>query len=93
MSKSIAMVLSDRLFRSDDWDYAWAEYEGRHRFRTRKVVDASVTVGEMFHLPDGARAQERNARLAAPDAFDRHLDWIHSFKADEEIPEAPAVGS
>lgn len=88
-----AIVLSDMLSQTDDWDYARVEYERRRRFRTRRVVDASVTVGEMLHLPDGARAQERNARLAAPDAFDRHLDWIHSFRADEEIPEAPVVGA
>ncbi|MEX5276549.1 hypothetical protein [Kocuria sp. CPCC 205261] len=55
-------------------------------------MDASVTVGEMLHLPDGARARERNIRLASPDALDRDLDWIHSFRADEQVPEAPAVG-
>ncbi|WP_270259854.1 FAD-dependent monooxygenase [Kocuria marina] len=87
-----AIVLSDLLSSTTDWDHARAEYERRRRFRTRKVVDASVTVGEMLHLPDGARARERNARLAAPDAFDRHLDWIHSFRADEQIPDAQAVG-
>ena len=47
---------------------------------------------EMLHLPDGARARERNTRLASPDVFNRHLDWIHSFRADEQVPEAPAVG-
>ncbi|WP_367402072.1 NAD(P)-binding protein [Kocuria marina] len=87
-----AIVLSDLLSSTTDWDHARAEYERRRRFRTRKIVDASVTVGEMLHLPDGARARERNARLAAPDAFDRHLDWIHSFRADEQVPDAPAVG-
>ena len=86
-----AIVLSDLLAGSDDWNAARLEYERRRRFRTRRVVDASVTVGEMLHLPDGPRADERNARLAAPDAFDRHLAWVHSFRADEQIPEAPRV--
>lgn len=88
-----AIVLSDLLSGSTDWDRARTEYEERRRFRTRKVVDASVTVGEMLHLPDGARAQERNARLAAPGAFDRHLDWIHGFRADDQIPASPAVAA
>ncbi|GAA4760371.1 FAD-dependent monooxygenase [Citricoccus nitrophenolicus] len=88
-----AIVLSDLLSGSTDWDWARTEYEQRRRFRTRKVVDASVTVGEMLHLPDGPRAQERNARLAAPDAFDRHLDWIHSFRADDQIPEPSVVAA
>lgn len=87
-----AIVLSDLLSGATGWDAARSEYERRRRFRTRKVVDASVAVGEMLHLPDGHRAAERNARLAAPDAFDRHLSWIHGFRADEEIPEASAVG-
>ena len=87
-----AIVLSDLLSSTTDWDHARAEHERRRRFRTRKIVDASVTVGEMLHLPDGARARERNTRLASPDAFDRDLDWIHSFRADEQVPEAPAVG-
>lgn len=86
-----AIVLSDLLAGSDDWDAARLEYERRRRFRTRRVVDASVAVGEMLHLPDGPRADERNARLAAPGAFDRHLAWVHGFRADEDIPVAPRV--
>lgn len=86
-----AIVLSDLLAGSTDWDAARVEYERRRRFRTRRVVDASVTVGEMLHLPDGPRADERNARLAAPEAFDRHLTWIHGFRADEQISDAPRV--
>ena len=87
-----AIVLADLLSGSRDWDAARSEYERRRRFRTRKVVDASVTTGEVLHLPDGPRADERNARLAAPDAFDRHLAWIHSFRADEQVPEVSALG-
>ena len=39
-------MLSDLLAGSDDWDAARLEYERRRRFRTRRVVDASVAVGE-----------------------------------------------
>ncbi|MCT1589464.1 Rid family hydrolase [Kocuria palustris] len=80
-----AIVLSDLLAGSDDWDAARLEYERRRRFRTRRVVDASVAVGEMLHLPDGPRADERNARLAAPGAFDRHLAWVHGFRAGDDL--------
>lgn len=86
-----AIVLSDLLSESTDWDAARVEYERRRRGRTRRVVDASVTSGEVFHLPDGERARERNARLAAPEAFDRHLSWIHGFRADQEVPDSPRV--
>lgn len=88
-----AIVLSDLLSELSDWDRARRQYEQRRRFRTRKVTDAAVTVGEMLHLPDGPRAAERNSRLADPGAFDRHLDWIHSFRADQQIPNSPVVGS
>ncbi|MYR05513.1 NAD(P)-binding protein [Gordonia sp. SID5947] len=88
-----AIVLSDLLSETTDWDRARTEYEQRRRYRTRKVTDAAVTTGEVLHLPDGKRAQERNARLADADAFDRHLDWIHSFRADEEVPETRVIGS
>ncbi len=88
-----AIVLADLLSGTTDWDCARTQYERRRRFRTRKVTDAAITVGELLHLPDGPRADERNARLAAPDAFDRHLDWIHSFRADEQIPAGPVVAS
>lgn len=86
-----AIVLSDLLSASEDWDAARVEYERRRRSRTRRVVDASLAVGEMLHLPDGRRAQERNARLAAPGAFDRHLTWVHGFRADEQVPDSSGV--
>lgn len=81
-----AIVLADQLIENRDWDAARAEYERRRRGRTRKVQYASFTTGEVLHLPDGPLADNRNARLAAPGAFDRHLSWIHSFKADSEEP-------
>lgn len=87
------IVLADQLARTDDWDSARGEFERLRRGRTRKVQYASVTVGEMLHLPDGPRADERNARLADPGAFDRHLGWVHSFVADEQEPDDHSGGT
>lgn len=66
-----------QLNKTDDWISARIEYERLRHGRTRKVVFASVTTGDVLHLPDGPRADERIARLAAPHAWDRHLDWVH----------------
>ena len=81
------VVLADQLMKTDDWDAARAEYERLRRGRTRKIQYASITVADVLHLPDGPRADERNARLGASTAWDRHLDWVHSFKADEMEPD------
>lgn len=81
-----AIVLADQLVTYDDLGEAQAEYERLRRGRTRKIQHASVTHADVLHLPDGERADERNARLAAPGAFDRHLDWIHGFRPGEEEP-------
>lgn len=86
------VVLADQLKKTDDWDSAREEFERLRRGRTRKVQYASVTVGEVLHLPDGPRADERNARLKA-EAFDRHLHWVHSFKADEMEPDEEGGGT
>ncbi|MFV0460679.1 MAG: FAD-dependent monooxygenase [Actinomycetales bacterium] len=88
-----AMVLADQLRATDDWDAARAEYERLRRGRTRKVQYASITTADVLHLPDGPRAEERNARLSAPDAWDRHLDWVHSFKADQQEPDESDGGT
>lgn len=56
-------------------------YEKLRRGRTRKVVHASVTTGDMLHLPKGENRDKRDARLASPEAIRHHLDWIHEFDA------------
>jgi salicylate hydroxylase len=81
-----AIVLADQLGSGKELDDARAEFERLRRGRTRKIQYASITNADVLHLPDGERADERNARLADPASWDRHLDWIHSFKADEEEP-------
>jgi salicylate hydroxylase len=88
-----AIVLADQLLSNSDWDAARAEFERLRRGRTRKVQYASITAGDVYHLPDGPRADERNARLADPDSFERHLGWIHSFIADEQEPDEQSGGT
>lgn len=88
-----AIVLADQLREQPDWDAARAEYERLRRGRTRKVQYASITTADVLHLPDGPRADERNARLAEPGAWDRHLDWVHSFRADEQEPDERSGGT
>lgn len=89
-----AMVLAEQLARHpDDWGAGRAEYERLRRGRTRKVQYASITTADVLHLPDGPRAEERNARLAAPDAWDRHLAWVHSFAAEEGEPDDRSGGT
>lgn len=88
-----AIVLADQLKAATDWDAARVEYERLRRGRTRKVQVASITNADVLHLPDGERADERNARLNQPDAWERHLGWIHGFKADEEEPNEQSGGT
>jgi len=54
------------------------------------VQIASATAGEVLHLPDGGRPAARNARLAAPDAWDRHLSRIYEFGAARILQPAAA---
>ena len=56
-------------------------YEYLRRGRARKVVYASVTTGDMLHLPPGDNRDKRDARLASKEAMANHLDWIHGFDA------------
>jgi salicylate hydroxylase len=72
-----AIVLADCLASDDDWDRARTTYEVRRRDRTRRIQAASVAAADVLQLPDGPRAQARNKRLGSPDAYERHLAWIH----------------
>ncbi|GGJ52928.1 FAD-dependent monooxygenase [Streptomyces brasiliensis] len=79
-----AIVLADCLLADSDWEEARARYEQLRHARTRRVQTASITTGDVLHLPDGEAQRRRDARLAAPDAFERHLAWIHAFHAAGE---------
>ena len=56
-------------------------YERLRHGRARKVVHASVTTGDMFHLPEGKNRDHRDARMGSKEAMGHHLDWIHGFDA------------
>ncbi|MFD7074883.1 FAD-dependent monooxygenase [Nocardioides sp. NPDC059952] len=76
-----AIVLAECLATDDDTGRARATYEVRRRDRTRRLQIASLAAADVLHLPDGPRAQARNKRLGSPDAYDRHLAWIHEHDA------------
>ncbi|WP_328531918.1 FAD-dependent monooxygenase [Nocardioides sp. NBC_00368] len=81
-----AIVLADCLASDEDWDRARTTYELRRRDRTRRIQAASVAAADVLHLPDGPRAQARNKRLGSPDAYERHLAWIHEHDAADPAP-------
>ena len=72
-----AVVLVGCLASDDDWARARRAYEVRRRDRTRRIQVASLAAADVLHLPDGPRAEARNKRLRSPEAFERHLAWIH----------------
>ena len=78
-----AVVLADCLADagSDSLATTLERYEKLRRGRTRKVVHASVTTGDMLHLPEGENKVKRDARFASTEAMQHHLDWIHGFDA------------
>lgn len=76
-----AVVLSDCVAAAGSQPIAdtFERYERLRRGRARKVVYASVTTGDMLHLPPGEERDRRDARLASHDAMLHHLGWIHGF--------------
>lgn len=80
-----AVVLADCIAASGTLSIAqtFERYERLRRGRTRKVVYASVTTGDMLHLPPGQEQEQRDKRLASHDAMLHHLDWIHGFDASK----------
>jgi len=84
-----AIVLADCLIEGLEngtgWDAARERYEALRADRVRRVQIASLTTADVLHLPDGPRAQARNERLGASDAWERHLAWIHEYVADRNL--------
>jgi len=62
------------------------QYERLRRGRTRKVQFASISTADALHLPDGAAADERNARLGQREKMLHHLGWIHDFDPATQEP-------
>lgn len=80
----LADCLTGALATGEDWDVARLRYQQRRLERTRRVQITSAATADVLHLPDGPLAEARNAGLAAPDAWDRYLGWIHEHVADRE---------
>jgi salicylate hydroxylase len=82
------VVLARCLAESNAADHAQAQdrYERLRRGRTRKVQYASITTADVLHLPDGASADRRNARLATSEGILNHLGWIHEFDPATQVP-------
>lgn len=78
-----AVVLADCIAAAGSESIAetFERYERLRRGRARKVVYASVTTGDMLHLPPGENRDRRDARLASHDSMLHHLGWIHGFDA------------
>jgi salicylate hydroxylase len=76
-----AVVLADCIADAGSNSIAdtFERYERLRRGRARKVVYASVTAGDMYHLPPGETRDRRDARLASREKVLHHLDWIHEF--------------
>jgi salicylate hydroxylase len=81
----LADCLLDGLTNGIGWDAARGRYEALRADRVRRVQIASLTTADVLHLPDGPMAQARNARLGAPDVWERHLAWIHEYVADRYL--------
>ena len=45
-----------------------------------------ITTADMLHLPDGAAAEKRNARLSTYEGIHKHLHWIHEFDPATQVP-------
>lgn len=86
----LADCLTDAVAHDYSWDIARQNYQDLRLARTRRVQIASITTADALHLPDGPLADARNARLGAPDFFERQLAWIHEFAADRETAAHPA---
>ncbi len=85
----LADCLVDAIAGNYDLEIARKRFQDLREERTRRVQIASITTADVLHLPDGPLAEARNARLAAPDMWQRHLAWVHEFVADRESAFSP----
>lgn len=81
----LADCLIDGLEQGTGWEVARQRYQDLRIDRTRRVQIVSLAAADAYHLPDGPAAEARNARLQAPEFWDRSLSWIHEHIADREL--------
>ena len=90
---ALADCLIEGLTDGRGWDAARERYQTLRVERVRKVQIASLTTADVLHLPDGPMAQARDERLGAPDAWERHLAWIHEYVADRHLTPVGALST
>lgn len=75
-----AAIVAQKLARGGPISQCLADYENERRVRVRKVFDASLANGRIYHL-DGPAAAARNAVLkAVPGALMmRRYDWLYGW--------------
>ncbi|HEX4395674.1 MAG TPA: FAD-dependent monooxygenase [Mycobacterium sp.] len=61
---------------------ALGRYERLRRPRTRFIQHSSWVNSDVFHIPDGVQADQRNTRLQS---LPSHLDWIHGYDVGRVI--------
>jgi salicylate hydroxylase len=66
----------------DDLQDAFSRFQTLRRARTRKIQRSSRVTSSLLHLPDGPRAQARDAKVAR--AWE-DFSWIHSFDVQKSL--------
>jgi salicylate hydroxylase len=77
---TLAALLADA--KPDDLEHAFSRYQTLRRARTRTIQRSSWVTGSLLHLPDGPRAQARDAKVAR--VWD-DFAWIHGFDVQNSL--------
>ena len=76
---ALAALLAER---TGDLENTFSRFQTLRRTRTRKIQRSSWVTSSLLHLPDGAAAQARNAKVArVPEDF----GWIHEYDVQQEL--------
>lgn len=65
-----------------DYGRAFRRYEALRMKRTRRAQLYSRFGARYLHLPDGPKAEKRNARIHR---LDRDIAWIHDYDVEEAL--------
>ncbi len=81
-----------RLLSAQPPNVAFAAFEAARRGRVARVVKASQSNARNYHLSGpmrfGVHGLLRSVGSIAPGLFTRTLDWIFSYDATREFPDA-----
>lgn len=65
-----------------DLDATLSRYRALRRTRTRQIQLSAAATNDLFHLPDEADLDRRNARMAS---FPERFAWIHDFRVQDAL--------